>query len=103
MEATHHRFQGQVKQQKIIQADKPTMVLIKLQLTDDTEMLAIIAKHALTFMLEVQIGDLLAIYGHYNHRQQFIIEKYLITQSDKHDEVESSHLRYPKQKRYPKD
>ena len=71
----HEHFTGKVISQKIIQADNPTMILIKLMLDNDTEMLAIFARKALTFMLEVQVGDIISIYGHYNQRQQFIIEK----------------------------
>lgn len=104
METKHERFEGRVIQQKIIQADNPTMVLIKLRLKDETDMLAILARHALTFLLEVEPGDLLAIYGHYNHRKQFIIEKYLLKQKD-HPALpdEKAHLRYPKQRRYSQD
>ncbi|MGO4927035.1 hypothetical protein ACTQ45_00250 [Fundicoccus sp. Sow4_D5] len=103
METTHERFQGHIIQQKIIQADNPTMVLIKLRLDDESEMVAILARHALTFMLEVQVGDLLSIYGHYNHRKQFIIEKYLLKQKINLDHTDAKgHLHYPKQKRYSK-
>lgn len=104
METTHERFQGHVTQQKIIQAQNPTMVLIKLRLANDNEMVAILARHALTFMLEVQVGDLIMIYGHYNQRKQFIIEKYLLKHKVQPESKDTqSHLRYPKQKRYSKD
>ena len=61
-------------------------------------MLAIFARKALTFMLEVQVGDIISIYGHYNQRQQFIIEKYLIKQ--KMIQTNEQPFNYPKQKRY---
>lgn len=94
----HEHFTGKVISQKIIQADNPTMILIKLLLDNDTEMLAIFARKALTFMLEVQVGDIISIYGHYNQRQQFIIEKYLIKQ--KMIQTNEQPFNYPKQKRY---
>ncbi|WP_185150152.1 hypothetical protein [Fundicoccus ignavus] len=94
----HEHFTGKVISQKIIQADNPTMILIKLMLDNDTEMLAIFARKALTFMLEVQVGDIISIYGHYNQRQQFIIEKYLIKQ--KMIQTNEQPFNYPKQKRY---
>lgn len=94
----HEHFTGKVISQKIIQADNPTMILIKLMLDNDTEMLAIFARKALTFMLEVQVGDIISIYGHYNQHQQFIIEKYLIKQ--KMIQTNEQPFNYPKQKRY---
>lgn len=104
METQHERFQGHVIQQKIIQADNPTMVLIKLRLEDGKEKIAILARHALTFMFEVQVGDFLMIYGHYNHRQQFIIEKYLLKHKEHlHNSKPEGHLRYPSKKRLSKD
>lgn len=94
----HEHFTGKVISQKIIQADNPTMILIKLMLNNDTEILAIFARKALSFILDVQVGDIISIYGHYNKRQQFIIEKYLIKQ--KMTQTNEQPFNYPKQKRY---
>lgn len=38
----------------------------------------ILARHALTFFYELQSDSRLALYGHYNNRKQFIINKFMI-------------------------
>lgn len=82
-----YQFKGWVSQQKIIKAQDPTLVLFKIRLVNhpinpnhqiDQEMTSLIAKQALTFLLQVQVGDLVIIYGHYNNKGQFITEKYLV-------------------------
>ncbi|MGX7109206.1 hypothetical protein [Facklamia miroungae] len=81
------QYKGQVSYQKIIKASDPTLVLFKLKLIDHPlnptnligkEFTALIARKALTFMFEVIIGDYILIYGHFNAKNQFITEKYLI-------------------------
>lgn len=102
------QFKGYVTYQKIIKASEPTLVLFKLELFDHPlnpsslrgqEITAIIAKKALTFMLEVSKGDQIVIFGHYNQRKQLIVEKYLIEIKTKTEAV--NHIRkYPKRKEF---
>ncbi|MBG9980834.1 hypothetical protein HZY91_07815 [Facklamia sp. DSM 111018] len=100
------QFKGQVTYQKIIKASQPTLVLFKLKLLDHPlnpplligqEITAIIARKALTFMLDVSKDDQIVIFGHYNQRKQLIIEKYLIESKSKIKELNHIH-KYPKRK-----
>lgn len=94
------QFRGIVSYQKIIHPEQPTMVLIKLKLDNDHVMNAIIARHALTFLLDVEVDDEITILGHYNHRKQFIIEKYLINHKRTHSNAQPRKpLQYPSKKR----
>lgn len=87
---------GTVKKIKIIRAENPTMAYVKLHLDSQQEISAIIAKNTLTFMLDVQIEDIIHVYGHFNDRQQFIIEKYLNS-----NKIHNHHLNLPKHLAYP--
>lgn len=92
------QFKGKVLRQKIIKASDPTLVYVELE-TEQQTVNCLLAKRALTFMMEVIEGDQIAVFGHFNSKKQFVIERYL-TQS-KHDplgEFLPPHLRYPRKK-----
>lgn len=102
------QFKGIVTSQKLIKASDPTLVLFKLNLIDcpmnpkhliHQDLVAIIARNPLTFLLEVQLYDRIIIYGHFNQRKQFVTERYLI---EKHQTAEDELIanRYPKRKEY---
>lgn len=92
----HTSIKGQVRQVKIIKA-KPILVYMKLESITDSKIIhALIAKHPLQFMLDIAEEDIIVIYGYYNTRNQFIVEKYLI-QEKKHALINHpAHLQYPK-------
>lgn len=50
--------------------------------------------------MDVTVGDTIDVYGHYNQRQQFIIEKYLSNQIQANHQLSDhpAHLKYPKRK-----
>lgn len=62
------------------------------------EFTALIARKPLTFLLEVGIGDIIIIYGHFNYKKQFITEKYLIQFKENNTTI-PAHLIYPQQKK----
>lgn len=102
------QFKGIVTSQKIIKASDPTLVLFKLKLIDSSinpksliqkEIVALIVRRPLTFLLEVQPNDLIIIYGHFNQRKQFIVERYLI-QNHQTQKTQKIVQRYPKRKEY---
>lgn len=92
------QLKGKVLRQKVIKASDPTLVYVELQ-TDQETVNCLIAKRALTFMMEVVDGDEIMVYGHFNPKKQFVIERYLT--KSKHDpqgEFLPPHLRYPRKK-----
>ena len=93
-------YQGQIINIKIIKAQNPTLVHIQMQLKKQELLNAIIAKNALTFILDVQINDTISIFGHYNHRKQFVVERYLNPRSEINRQCKDwpNHLYYPKRK-----
>lgn len=93
------QFKGIVLKQRIIKAEAPTLAYIEF-LRDDQEIIhAIIARNTLTFMLEVAAQDRLTIFGHFNARQQFVIEKYLIHSKADLNREQGNQLNYPKQRK----
>lgn len=95
-------YKGTVLRTKIIKALDPTLVYLKLALNEDNNKIikALVAKNALTFLMDVQEGDTITIYGHYNHRKQFIVDKYLSAFRERHRQLKDtpSHLSYPPKK-----
>ncbi|MDO4432913.1 MAG: hypothetical protein Q4B80_06300 [Aerococcaceae bacterium] len=90
-------YEGIVTKLKVLKPAEPTLVLAQLQ-TKDELMTLLIAKKALTFLLEVQENDSLSVFGHYNARQQFVVDRYWV-KSHAHADL-PSHLRYPTTKKY---
>lgn len=92
----HISIKGQVRQIKIIKA-KPTLVYMKLESVSDAKLIhALIAKQPLQFMLDVAEEDIIVVYGHYNSRNQFIVEKYLMQEKKHSLRNYPAHLHYPK-------
>ena len=92
-------LKGRVVKLKLIKAQEPTLVHVSLEIESGELVRCLIAKQALTFMMEVQEGDQISVFGHYNQRQQFVIQKYLTAY--KHDPLDlplPKHLKYPHRK-----
>lgn len=93
------QYRGWVLQQKIIKADQPTMVYVQLECDTGDIVHAIYARKALTFLMEVQEGDYISIFGHHNARGQFVIERYLsATLQTNRWKDHPDHLHYPHKK-----
>lgn len=94
-----YSYQGRVCQLKLIPTQQNPLVHVKLALSNRETINALIGRKALSFLLDVQEGDQVAIFGHYNHKQQFIIEKYLNAKSHSNQRPDlPSHLHYPHRK-----
>lgn len=90
-------FKAEVAKIKLLQTNLVHVQLIK---QDQEKINALISKHALTFILEVKEGDKISVFGHYNKRKQFIIEKYLNPKALDNQTLDlPSHLSYPRQRR----
>lgn len=93
-------YQGKVTQIKLIPTKQNPLVHVKLSVNQEENINALVGKKALSFILDVQEGDEIAVYGHYNAKKQFIIEKYLNAKA-KTNQAPSlpSHLHYPSERR----
>lgn len=90
-------FKAQVGKIKLIQANLVHVQLIK---QDQDPINALISKKALSFILEVKEGDTISVFGHYNKRKQFIIDKYLNSKALTNQSLDlPGHLSYPSQRR----
>lgn len=92
------QYSGRVNKLKLIKADQPTLAYVELEVEQSQVVKAIIAKEALSFLYEVQQGDRIAVYGHYNDRQQFVIERYLTPNKNRPSSDLPDHLSYPPRK-----
>lgn len=106
---THKKIQykGQVINYKLVQGQGTSMVVFKLKLIDHplnpTDLVhqdinCLIAYRALSFILKVHIGDIIVIYGHYNQRKQFIVQRYLVERAAPTPQDRSQ--AYPKRRTY---
>lgn len=94
----HTSIKGRVKQVKIVNAN-PILVYLKLEPLTDTNIIhGLVAKQPLQFMLDVSEEDLICVYGYYNTRNQFIVEKYLMQEKVHTLKNYPDHLQYPKKK-----
>ena len=90
---------GTISYIKIIQAENPTLAYVRIETKSQETISALISKHTLNFIYDVQVGDTIQVYGHFNQRQQFIIEKYLSTHKLKNHQLNlPNHLSYPHRK-----
>ncbi|MDO4775391.1 MAG: hypothetical protein Q4A10_06220 [Aerococcaceae bacterium] len=87
-----NHYEGLVTKTKLL---SPEFALVKIQ-TATEAINAYIGHKALTFLMNVEIGDQISIFGHYNHRKQLIIERYWV-RPKKHDTL-PPHLHYPHRK-----
>lgn len=68
-------FDNEVKILKL----NPLMLYVRVfDETTNKPVNCIVAKHALTFFYELQKDSRLALYGHYNSKKQFVINKFMI-------------------------
>ena len=94
------QLSGVVTRYKIIKPMNPTLVYVEIKAEAEKIVRCIIARQALTFLMDVAVGDLIQIYGHYNNRQQFVIERYTSNQIQANRSAvdHPPHLRYPHRK-----
>lgn len=109
MTRSHDKFsyQGRVLQTRLIKAEDPTLAYVQVEVefghpgqAGPQTINCLMARKALSFLMRVQEGTRLKIYGHYNHRQQFIIESYQVLERTPEDHPLPPHLFYPKRKKY---
>ncbi|WP_124058555.1 hypothetical protein [Vaginisenegalia massiliensis] len=86
---------GLVETLKLIKAQDPALVHLKVLTSNQETIHALVAKQAYDFILKVQVGDELSLFGHYNQRKQFIIDKYLIRHQAPQVNSLPPHLSYP--------
>ena len=85
-------FEGYVTKTKLI---SPEFALVKIQ-TKHEEITAYIGHKALTFLMDVNTGDRISVYGHLNQRKQLIISRYWVALTE--HQTLPPHLHYPSQK-----
>lgn len=95
-------YSGEVIRTKIIKTLDPTLVFLKLKIGpgDDDVISCLVAKNALTFLLEVKEGDHISIHGHLNAKGQHVVDKYLNAKA-RANQMETDapeHLKYPHKK-----
>ncbi|HBF74632.1 MAG TPA: hypothetical protein DDW71_05180 [Lactobacillus sp.] len=56
----------------------PTMLYIPIITVDGQTLHCLVVQHALDFLYRARAGAKIAVYGHYNQRHQFVINKYFI-------------------------
>ncbi|MGQ4559341.1 hypothetical protein ACUIJQ_08660 [Levilactobacillus hammesii] len=59
----------------------PLLLFTKLETSTGDVLNCLIHQHGLNFLYQADIGSRVAIYGHYNSRQQFVIEKFTVLAS----------------------
>lgn len=64
---------------KILKYD-PLMLYLRVTTLDDsrTPIHCLVVRHALTLFYDLRPNSRLALYGHYNHRHQFVITKFMV-------------------------
>ena len=82
---------------QLIEDSKAIQKDLSSKIDSSKEFSALIARKPLTFLLEVSIDDIIIIYGHFNHKEQFITEKYLVVNKQK-PAATPPHLTYPTKK-----
>ncbi len=94
-------LKGYVKKTKLISNQSQPMAYLDLETGQGDVVHALVVHQALSFLLDVQVGDPLALYGHYNDRRQFIVHKYLSHHKgiNSHDHTLPPHLKYPYQRK----
>ncbi|WP_341779579.1 hypothetical protein [Levilactobacillus sp. HBUAS70063] len=60
---------------------EPLLLYAKINATDGTTINGLIHQHALNFLAQASTGSQVAVYGHYNARHQFVIEKFTVIAS----------------------
>lgn len=61
----------------------PILLYVKLQLSSGQQVNCLVHVHALNFLYQAFDNSRVALFGHYNSRKQFIIEKYTVLASAK--------------------
>ncbi|WP_334468940.1 hypothetical protein [Levilactobacillus sp. HBUAS67488] len=56
----------------------PLLLFAKLTTAEGVQLNCLIHQHGLNFLYQATLGAQVAVYGHYNARQQFVIEKFTI-------------------------
>ncbi|WP_203648344.1 hypothetical protein [Secundilactobacillus yichangensis] len=56
----------------------PTMLYIPILTVDGQTLHCIVVQHALDFLYRAHANAKIAVYGHYNQRHQFVINKYFV-------------------------
>lgn len=54
----------------------PLLLYVKIQDNAGNEINCLVHKHGLNFLYEATVDSRVALYGHYNSRKQFVIDKY---------------------------
>ena len=95
------QIKGQLVKSKFIQAKDAQLLYIQVLSKQNETINALLAKHGLEFLMDHQEGDPVTLYGHYNQKHQFVVEKYLSAQkgTSLYDPKQPKHLKYPHQKK----
>lgn len=56
----------------------PLMLYVSIRLSSAQTVHCLVTQHSLDFLYRAQHRSRIAVYGHYNQRHQFVINKYLI-------------------------
>lgn len=56
----------------------PLLLYVKIEDDTGTQVNCLIHKHGLNFLYEATVNSHVALYGHYNCRKQFVIDKYTV-------------------------
>lgn len=71
-------FTGTVQTEPKIIKQVPTMLYVHIRTTDGQDLNAIVVQHALDFLYRAHDHDQIAVYGHFNRRHQFVVNKYFV-------------------------
>lgn len=74
MQTTAIALKGRLQAEPKIVSYDPVMIVFKLELPDST-VNCFMVKHALTFLYQAGEKADVALYGHYNKRHQFIVNR----------------------------
>ena len=56
----------------------PLLIYVKIETITGEFINALVHKHALNFLYQATTGSRVALYGHYNRRKQFVIDKFTV-------------------------
>ncbi|UIF29519.1 hypothetical protein KB236_01815 [Levilactobacillus brevis] len=56
----------------------PLLLFVKLTTTDGTQLNCLVHQHGLNFLDQATRNSQVALYGHYNARHQYVIERFTI-------------------------
>lgn len=71
---------GRIDSEPKIIKQSPLLLYVKVRLANNETVNCLVARHSLDFFYRGIDGAHAALYGHYNHRKQFVITKYHIQQ-----------------------